>query len=105
MPHKKGLRIGLTILSVLGAVMSMPLVMFSPMMFDAPGSGDNPLAQFLFFSVLAFPVLCLIGGILPWTFKRHPKSIWLYGLTGLAVLLLVTAMILLDVMCGGDFAC
>jgi hypothetical protein len=105
MTNKKGLRIGLTILSVLGAVMSMPLVMFSPMMFDAPGSDENPLAQFLFFSVLAFPLLCLMGGILPWMFKRHPKSIWLYGLTGLAVLLLISAVTLLEVACSGDFSC
>ncbi len=105
MPHKKGLRIGLTILSVIGAVMSMPLVMFSPMMFDAPGSDENALTQFLFFSVLAFPVLCLMGGILPWKFRHNPKSIWLYALSGLAVGLFVTAIVLLEVSCGGDFAC
>lgn len=105
MPHKKGLRIGLTILSILGAVMSMPLVMFSPMMFDAPGSDENPLTQFLFFSVLAFPVLCLMGGILPWKFKHNPKSIWLYALSGLAVGLFVTAIVLLEAACDGDFNC
>ncbi|WP_249741905.1 hypothetical protein [Thalassospira tepidiphila] len=105
MPHKKGLRIGLTILSVLAALMSTPLVMFSPMMFDAPGSDENVLTQFLFFSVLAFPVLCLMGGILPWVFKRHPKSIWLYGLSGLAFALVAVAIVLLSVQCGGDFAC
>ena len=105
MPHKKGLRIGLTILSVLAAVMSMPLVMFSPMMFDAPGSDENIYTQFLFFSVLAFPVLCLLGGILPWIFKRHPKSIWLYWLSGLAIALIVVAAALLELQCGGDFSC
>jgi glucan phosphoethanolaminetransferase (alkaline phosphatase superfamily) len=105
MPHKKGLRIGLTILSILAAVMSMPMVMFSPMMFDAPGSENNPVTQLLFYSVLAFPVLCLMGGILPWIFKRHPKSIWLYGLSGLAIGLLILAIVLLSIKCGGDFAC
>lgn len=105
MPHKKGLRIGLTILSVIGAVMSMPLVMFSPMMFDAPGSDENALTQFLFFSVLAFPVLCLMGGILPWKFRHNPKSIWLYGLSGLAIALIVVAAALLELQCGGDFSC
>ncbi|MHC8493214.1 hypothetical protein ACTU44_10945 [Thalassospira sp. SM2505] len=105
MNQKKGLRIGLTVLSVLGAVMSMPLVMFSPMMFDAPGSEENILTQFLFFSVLAFPVLCLAGGILPWVFRRHQLGIWLYALSGLAIGLLVSAFVLLDVMCSGDFSC
>lgn len=105
MLHKKGLRIGLTILTVLAALMSMPMVMFSPMMFDAPGSDENVLTQFLFFSVLAFPVLCLMGGILPWIFKRHPKSIWLYGLSGLAIALIVVAAALLELQCGGDFSC
>jgi hypothetical protein len=55
--------------------------------------------------VLAFPVLCLMGGILPWIFKRHPKSIWLYGLSGLAIGLLILAIVLLSIKCGGDFAC
>ena len=105
MPHKKGLRIGLTILSVLAALMSTPMVMFSPMMFDAPGSDENVLTQFLFFSVLAFPVLCLMGGILPWVFKRHPKSIWLSGLSGLARTQLLLPITLIQTQCGGNFAC
>jgi len=105
MPHKKGLRIGLTILTVLAALMSMPMVMFSPMMFDAPGSDENVLTQFLFFSVLAFPVLCLMGGILPWVFKRHPNSIWLYGLSGLALTQLLLAITLIQTQCGGNFSC
>ncbi|MBO6772349.1 MAG: hypothetical protein JJ898_13515 [Thalassospira sp.] len=81
------------------------MVMFSPMMFDAPGSENNLLTELLFYSVLAFPVLCLVGGILPWIFRRHPLGIWLYALSGLAIGLLVSAIVLLDVMCGGDFAC
>ncbi|WP_417829698.1 hypothetical protein [Thalassospira sp.] len=105
MPHKKGLRIGLTILSLLAAVMSAPLVMFSPMMFDAPGSEENPLTQLLFYSVLAFPVLCLMGGILPWIFRRHRLGIWLYALSGLAVALFVVAISLLGVICSGNFSC
>ncbi|MEQ8391227.1 MAG: hypothetical protein RIB30_09555 [Thalassospira sp.] len=105
MTHKKGLRVGLTILSVLAALMSMPLVMFSPMMFDAPGSDNNALTQLLFYSVLSFPALCLAGGILPWVFKRHPKSIWLYWLSGFAIGLFVVAIVLLSVKCGGDFGC
>ncbi|HBS25105.1 MAG TPA: hypothetical protein DD982_21510, partial [Thalassospira sp.] len=49
MNHRKGLRIGLTVLSILGALMAAPLVMFSPMIFDAPGSDENNLTWFLFF--------------------------------------------------------
>jgi hypothetical protein len=81
------------------------MVMFSPMMFDAPGSDENIFTQFLFFSVLAFPLLCLLGGILPWVFKPHPKPTWLYGLRGLAIGLLFLSVVLLSVQCGGDFAC
>mgnify|MGYP001627750256 CR=1 FL=1 len=105
MNDKKGWRIGLTALSVLGALFSAPLVMMSPMMFDAPGSENNPLTQILFYSVLAFPVLCLMGGILPWVFKRHRLGIWLYALSGLAIGLFVVAVVLLQIQCGGDFAC
>ncbi|MCC9622568.1 hypothetical protein LPB41_12770 [Thalassospira sp. MA62] len=105
MPHRKRTRITLTILSVLGALFSLPIVMFAPMMFDAPGSENNPFTQLMFYSVVAFPVLCLMGGILPWIFKRHRLGIWLYALSGLAIGLFVVAIVLMQIQCGGDFAC
>lgn len=105
MVQRKKTRIVLTILSVLAGFMSFPLAMFSPMIFDAPGSSENPLALFLFYCVFSFPVLCMLGAILPWMFKRHPKSIWLHALSGLAVAQFLTAIVLLEVMCRGDFAC
>lgn len=104
MPDKKGLRITFTIISILGAFLSLPMVMMSPMMFDAPGSDTNAITQLLFYSVLAFPALCLMGGILPWVFRRHAKSIWLYALTGLAVGLITFAIILLQLQCSGNFS-
>ena len=105
MTNKKGLRIGLTVLSILAALLSLPMVMMSPMMFDAPGSDNNPITQMMFYSLLAFPVLCLMGGILPWVLKRHPLSIWLYALSGLAVGLFFAAVVLLQIQCGGGFSC
>ena len=105
MLQKKGMRIGLTALSIIAAFLSIPLVMMSPMMFDAPGSSENPLTQLLFYSVMAFPVLCLMGGILPWIFKRHRLGIWLYALSGLAIGLFVAAIVLLQIQCGGGFSC
>lgn len=105
MPDRKGMRIGLTVLSILAALFSAPLVMFSPMIFDAPGSENNPATQMLFYSILAFPVLCLMGGILPWVFRRHRLGIWIYALSGLAIGLFVAAIVLLQIQCGGDFAC
>lgn len=105
MDHRKGLRIGLTVLSILGALMAVPLVMFSPMIFDAPGSDENNLTWFLFFAVLAFPVLCLMGGILPWILKNHPKSLWLYGLGVIGFVLITVAVILLETQCQGSFSC
>lgn len=105
MTNKKGLRIGLTVLSILAALLSLPMVMMSPMMFDAPGSDNNPITQMMFYSLLAFPVLCLMGGILPWIFKRHAISIWLYALSGLAIGLFFASIVLLQIQCGGDFSC
>ncbi|WP_240626527.1 hypothetical protein [Thalassospira lohafexi] len=105
MTHKKGLRITLTIISILGALLSLPMVMMSPMMFDAPGSENNPITQLMFYSLLAFPALCLMGGILPWIFKRHAISIWLYALSGLAVGLFFAAVVLLQIQCGRNFSC
>ncbi|OSQ48524.1 hypothetical protein TALK_08925 [Thalassospira alkalitolerans] len=81
------------------------MVMMSPMMFDTPGSENNPVTQMLFYSLLAFPALCLMGGILPWVLKRHPQSIWLYALSGLAVGLFFASIVLLQIQCDGSFSC
>lgn len=105
MTNKKGLRITLTIVSILGAFLSLPMVMMAPMMFDAPGSESNPITQLMFYSLLALPALCLMGGILPWIFKRHEISIWLYALSGLAIGLFFASVVLLQIQCGGDFSC
>ncbi|MFH1804640.1 MAG: hypothetical protein ABID63_07125 [Pseudomonadota bacterium] len=101
----KPARISYSILCVLAALMSFPFVMFSPMMFAAPGSGDNPYTHLLFYSVLLFPVLAIAGAILPWIFKRWQKAIWFYTLPVFGFALFVLMMVLMETQCGGDFSC
>ncbi|WP_417806141.1 hypothetical protein [Thalassospira lucentensis] len=96
MVHRKKTRIVLSILSILVALMSSPLIMVAPMIFDSPGSSESLLAQFLFYTLLSFPVLSMLGAILPWMFKSHPKSIWLYSLTGLAIVQFLVSIMLLE---------
>jgi hypothetical protein len=102
---KKSLRRGLTALSMLAGIMSLPFVMFSPMLFDAPGSVQNPYAHLLFYSILLFPVLCFSGAFFRWLLRRHSWSPWFFVLPGLAVALVALSIFLLEFGCGGDFAC
>ncbi|HEY2614095.1 MAG TPA: hypothetical protein VGI42_00155, partial [Chthoniobacterales bacterium] len=57
-----------TIFFSLGALAGIFPAMFSPMMFDAPGSEHNLTTIVLFLSVLTFPISCLLGIALSWIF-------------------------------------
>ncbi|HYL26984.1 MAG TPA: hypothetical protein VEW74_04055 [Candidatus Nitrosotalea sp.] len=41
-------------------------LLFTPMMFDAPGSASNPMTYLMILFVLSFPVLCIISLIGTW---------------------------------------
>jgi len=52
-------------------------LLFTPMMFDAPGSASNPMTYLIILFVLSFPVLCIISLIGTWIVfnaqKRSPE--------------------------------
>lgn len=46
--------------------------LLSPMMFDAPGSTDNPVAWFNVLVIVSFPCLCIVSIIAVWlVYARH----------------------------------
>ncbi len=54
--------------------------LMSPMLFDAPGSASNPPVLLLFGSIVAFPLMCILGIALAWiAFARHRDrgAMWL----------------------------
>lgn len=55
-----------TLLYMLLGVLGAGFAMMSPMMFDAPGSTENQLLWTLFWTVISFPVSCLIAIIGMW---------------------------------------
>jgi len=97
-------------------------LMFSAMLFDAPGSEDNPYLWVVVYSLAALPVLCLfsavttpIGVALSQILRRRgrPKAGWasLAAAALLACLPLlgiggVTAgFTLVNLLCDGSFSC
>jgi ABC-type Fe3+ transport system permease subunit len=72
---------------IIESILAVPAVLaggfmaiMSPMMFDAPGSTDNPAILALFFSVIAFPLACIVGVLAGWIAfarKRDRLALWL----------------------------
>ncbi len=54
-------------------------VLVSPMIFDAPGSDTNPLAWAFYYTLWAYPLPTLIGGILTFRYckqNRHSRCLF-----------------------------
>ncbi|PQO48170.1 hypothetical protein [Blastopirellula marina] len=63
-----------TFMGVLAAISFLPAGL-AGMMFDAPGSGDNPATNLLAYSVLSFPLVCLAGITLAWQLYRQSFNV------------------------------
>ncbi|HNM31455.1 MAG TPA: hypothetical protein PKM51_01795 [Chitinophagales bacterium] len=42
------------------------MALMSPMLFDAPGAANNKLLKFIFYCIIALPILILITQVLSW---------------------------------------
>ena len=56
------------------AVVGLLPAMMSPMLFDAPGSDDNPALWALALAVWMFSVVAFASAIAPWLFLRRRRS-------------------------------
>ena len=54
-------------------ILSLPMVIMSPMMFDAPGSTNNKALLAAFYSLISFPIIVLITIIVAWVLFRNNK--------------------------------
>ena len=86
-------------------VASLLPVMMLPMMFDAPGSESNRLLIALAAAIAIFPLLCLIGAVLPWLFRRRSFARWLFLPPLLDLALVIIGFVALGHFCHGNFAC
>ncbi|MCB0116733.1 MAG: hypothetical protein R2873_11960 [Caldilineaceae bacterium] len=67
-----------TLLLILLLAASSLMAMFSPMMFDAPGSTEDPAIWRTFYSIIAAPVITLIGIVASWIafwLRRHGTAL------------------------------
>jgi len=88
----------------LGVAAVIP-TMLSAMMFDAPGSESSPLTIALAIAVIAFPVLCFVGAVLPWKARNKGYAGWFFGLPLLSAVAVGALFLAIDVLCGGSLVC
>lgn len=97
-----------SVVFVLGLLPVAALLMFAPMMFDAPGSEQSIYPWLIIGSLLIYPLCVLLGLGLAWTARARgdasaARRALLVPLLGVA--LIVASVALLQVVCAGQFAC
>ncbi len=76
--------------------------------FDSPGSENSFLTKMFVFSIAVYPVAALVGGIGFWmALKKNSLSMMkLFScISAISPILVVCSIILLTVVCGGQFSC
>jgi hypothetical protein len=98
------LRVLLTVLLGILAVVGAIPAMFAPMMFDAPGSEKNVATRILAVSAMTWPVSCVVAIGLAWFLRgRGDASLWLFLLPLLNVVAGAAAWCWISVVQGGQF--
>jgi ABC-type sulfate transport system permease subunit len=94
-----------TILSIPGIAAGAFMAAMSVMMFDAPGSADNPAVILLFCSIVGVPLSLLVGVVFAWiafAMKRDRGALWFSLLPLLPVITGVVALLWLQFGYGGQ---
>ncbi|MDC0672802.1 hypothetical protein [Nannocystis radixulma] len=97
-----------TVIFGLTGLLSLPMLLFTPMMFDAPGSEDSVYTWLLVGSLLLYPFLTLGGLVLAWRANGRGEvelALKRLQIPLLAASLVVGAVMLLQLVCAGKFAC
>lgn len=84
------------------------MVLSSAMIFDAPGSEDNPLTRLIALWSITYPLPILVGGVGVWFNRKQEKNtrIVIFSLISLLSLGIgIVLFVLLEVFCDGQFAC
>ncbi|HEY9764065.1 MAG TPA: hypothetical protein V6D07_16150 [Trichocoleus sp.] len=103
-----------TVILVIGAVVGVFPAVMTPMMFDSPGSLENPATVIFALSVATFPIVCILAVILSWLtallpiMARFPQHYtWACTLTGLPLINVVIgglALAWIAIFNGGYFS-
>jgi hypothetical protein len=81
---------------------SIPPVIITPFLFDAPGSESSPLTIAFAIAVVLLPVCFLIGAIVWWV-ARWRGAFFLIPLIDIAAI--VAVVVAMESVCGGNLAC
>lgn len=92
----------------LGVLMALFMLMFSPMMFDAPGATDSIYPWLILASLAVYPLLAIAGLIAAW--RAFARDDFAAALRRLLVPLAGAGLVLaafaaLEIVCNGEFAC
>ena len=87
--------------------------MMSPMLYDAPGSEDNPFIAIMVFGAVSLPLLCLLAAVASlwfavkeWKAPVKRLKVWIWaGLPLASVVLFLLGAVLIDVFCDGQLQC
>ena len=88
-----------TILSIPAIALGAVMALMSPMMFDAPGSSENPAMILLFSSIVGLPLSLIIGVLFAWialALKRDRGALWFSLLPLLPIIGAVVAVLWLQ---------
>jgi hypothetical protein len=105
------MKIAFYIVNILAGLLLLcwPIAAFTSLfLFDAPGSESNPLALGLAFSIFIYPVVVLRGIKGFWKSRNSQDMVILTRYTMLSLsgpLLILLFGMLLNIICGGEFAC
>jgi len=92
----------------LGVLVELPMLLMSPMMFDAPGSEQSIYPWLILGSLLLNPLFVLVGLLLGWiAFARqaYGKAVTCLVIPALGAGLVFGSFALLQVVCDGNFVC
>lgn len=83
-----------TVLYGLSIFMSIPMIGMSAMLFDAPGSQNDPGVWAIFYALLLFPLTAILAIIFMWVFiKRKPKVAFVVSLLPFIHLLIFSVIV------------
>lgn len=77
------------ILQVLSLAPWLFALLASAMVFDSPGSDNNPGAWLFVLAVFSYPIWLVASGVLTWVLMRKGRTGWALTLTGVMTLPIV----------------
>lgn len=89
--------------------LSIATALFSPMLFDAPGSENNNFVWMMFWSLLSIPLTCLISVV--WSMiifyhsANYKKALWISLIPCIPIAVTCISVTLIQIFCHGLFSC